>query len=43
MPIRVQDAEGDGWSFIVAGAVQYATDAGAHVTSLNLAPHANQW
>jgi len=43
MPMRVQDAEGDGLSFIVAGAVQYATDAGAPVTSLNLAPYANQW
>lgn len=43
MPIRVQDLEGDGWSLIVAEAVQYATDAGAHVINLSLAPHANRW
>jgi hypothetical protein len=36
MPIRVQDAEGDGWSFIVAEAVQHATDNGAHVINLSL-------
>ena len=36
MPIRVQNAEGDGWSFIVAEAVQYATDNGAHIINLSL-------
>ena len=35
--------EGDGWSFIVSEAIQHATDAGAHVINLSLAPHANQW
>jgi hypothetical protein len=36
MPIRVQNAEGDGWSFILAEAVQHATDNGTHVINLSL-------
>jgi subtilisin family serine protease len=36
MPLRVQDSDGDGWSYMVAEAIQYATDNGADVINVSL-------
>ncbi|MBI3744536.1 MAG: S8 family serine peptidase, partial [Chloroflexi bacterium] len=36
LPIRVLDANGEGWSFTVAEAVRDATDAGAQIVNMSL-------
>ena len=36
MPIRVQDSEGGGWSFMITEAIQYAVDNGADVINISL-------